>query len=228
MWTTVAYAAGASLPLAAGAAVGVRWRPPQRLVATVLAFAAGALVVSASFELFEPAYRDGGPWRSALAFGAGALVFVVADAWLDRHTAGSTAGLALLAGVTLDGIPENAALGVSLNGTASLALLVAVFVSNFPEALAGARSMVDRGRSPRFVVLLWCGVTLLLAGAVVAGRYLFSGASPAALAYPLAFAGGAVLASVIDTLAPEAFGEGGPAIALASAAGFVSGYLLSL
>jgi ZIP family zinc transporter len=43
----------------------------------------------------------------------------------------------------------------------------------------------------------------------------------------LAFAGGAVLASVIDTLAPEAFSEGGPVIALASAAGFVTGYLLS-
>jgi hypothetical protein len=39
---------------------------------------------------------------------------------------------------------------------------------------------------------------------------------------------GAVLASVIDTLAPEAFGEGGPLIALASAGGFATGYILSL
>lgn len=228
MWTTMLYAAGASLPLALGAVVGMRWEPPQRLVAAVLAFAAGALIVSMSFELFEPAYRDGGAWRAGLAFAAGALVFVVADSWLDRRTAGSATGLALLAGVTLDGIPENTALGVSLNGSASLALLVAVFVSNFPEALAGARSMLDRGRSERFVVTLWCGATVLLAAAVFAGRYLFDGASPATLSYPLAFAGGAVLASVIDTLAPEAFGEGGPSIALASAGGFVAGFLLSL
>lgn len=228
MWMTVIYAAGASLPLLVGALVGVRWQPPQRLVASVLAFAAGALIVSASFELFEPAYEGGGPWRSGLAFGVGALVFVVADTWLDRRTAGSTAGLALLAGVTLDGIPENTALGVSLNGLASLALLVAVFVSNFPEALAGSRSMINRGRSPKFVVAVWCGATLLLASAVFAGRYFFVGAAPSTLAYPLAFAGGAVLASVIDTLAPEAFGEGGPTIALSSAAGFVTGYLLSL
>jgi ZIP family zinc transporter len=228
MLTTLLYAAGASLPLATGALVGVLWEPPKRLVAAALAFAAGALIVSTSFELFEPAFEDGGPWRSAISFALGALVFVVADTSLDRKTAGSAAGVALLAGVTLDGIPENTALGVSLNGAASLALLVAVFASNFPEALAGARLMLNKGRSPRFVVGLWCITTGLLAGAVFAGRYLFADAGPQALSYPLAFAGGAVLASVIDTLAPEAFGEGGPVIALASAAGFVAGFLLSL
>lgn len=227
MLTTVLYALGASAPLVVGAAVGVRWEPPRHLVATVLAFAAGALIVSTSFELFEPAYKDGGAWRAASMFAAGALVFVAADTWLDHHSKGSTAGIALLAGVTLDGIPENTALGVSLNDSASVALLVAIFVSNFPEALAGARSMLDRGRSARTVLLVWSGATLLLAAAVFAGRYLFAGVSPTGLSYPLAFAGGAVLASVVDTLAPEAFGKGGPVIALASAAGFVTGYLLS-
>ena len=227
MLTTIAYALGASLPLVAGAAVGVRWEPPKHLVAAVLAFAAGALVVSTSFELFEPAYEGGGAWRAGLMFAAGAVVFVAADTWLDRRYQQSAAGLALLAGVTLDGIPENTALGVSLNHSASIALLVAVFVSNFPEALAGARGMLDRGRSPRVVIGVWSAATLLLAAAVLLGKYLFAGASAATLSYPLAFAGGAVLASVIDTLAPEAFGKGGPVIALASAAGFVTGYLLS-
>lgn len=228
MWTTLLYAVGASLPLGVGALVGVRWEPPRRLVAAVLAFAAGALIISATFELFEPAYEDGGPWRSGVAFALGALVFVAADTWLDRRTAGSTAGFALLAGVTLDGIPENTALGVSLNDSASIALLVAVFASNFPEALAGARVMSSRGLSSKYVVMLWWAATALLALAVVAGRYLFAGASPTALSYPLAFAGGAVLASLIATLAPEAFKDGGPTVALASAAGFVTGYLLSL
>jgi ZIP family zinc transporter len=48
-----------------------------------MAFAAGALIVSTSFELFEPAYADGGPWRAGLAFAAGATTFVVADTWLE-------------------------------------------------------------------------------------------------------------------------------------------------
>ncbi|HEY0645771.1 MAG TPA: hypothetical protein VGD39_20320 [Nocardioides sp.] len=228
MLTTLVFALGASAPLAVGAVVGVRWQPPKAVLAAALAFAAGALLVSTSFELFEPAFRDGGPWRSGLSFAAGAAVFVTADTMLSRRTAGSAAGLALLAGVTLDGIPENTALGVSLNASGSLALLVAVFVSNFPEALTGARRMKEKGRSDRAVVALWCGATVLLAVAVVLGRYAFAGVSDQSLSYPLAFAGGAVLASVIDTVAPEAFSDGGPAVALSSAAGFLTGFLLSL
>jgi len=228
MLKTLLFAAGASLPLLLGAIIGVRWRPPKHLVATALAYAAGALIASVSFELFEPSYQDGGPVRAGMSFAAGAVVFVVADYALDRRSAGNPIGWALLAGVTLDGIPENTALGVSLTGAGSVALLVAVFASNFPEALAGAISMRDKGRSARSVVGLWAGATVLLAVAVFAGRLAFAGASPETLALPLAFAGGAVLASVIDTLAPEAFGEGGPLIALASAAGFVTGYTLSL
>lgn len=206
--------------------MGVRWRVPQPLLAAALAFAAGALIASVAFELFEPSYRDGGPVRAGLLFAAGALVFTTADYFLDRYVSGTVAGWALLAGVTLDGIPENAALGVSLSGSGSVALLVAVFVSNFPEALAGARTMQDRGRSARSVVALWAGATVLLAAAVVLGRLVFAGASPEALAYPLAFAAGAVLASVVATLAPEAFGKGGPLVALGSAAGFLTGFLL--
>lgn len=228
MLKTLGFAAGASLPLLAGALVGVRWRPPRHLVATALAFAAGALIASVSFELFEGSVAKGGGLRAGLAFAAGALVFVAADYALDRKTAGSPTGWALLAGVTLDGIPENTALGVSLTEAGSVALLVAVFASNFPEALAGAISMQDQGRSRKSIVALWAGATVLLAGAVFLGRFAFSGASPESLAFPLAFAGGAVLASVVDTLAPEAFGQGGPLIALASAAGFVTGFMLSL
>src|SRR5690606_12315736 len=57
-------------------------------------------------------------------------------------SAGGTAGLALLAAVTLDGVPENVALGVALTeGTGGLALLAAIFVSNLPESLVGAASM---------------------------------------------------------------------------------------
>jgi ZIP family zinc transporter len=228
MVKTLLFAAGASLPLAAGAMVGVRWRPPKHLVATALAFAAGALIASVAFELFQDSYDQGGALRAGSSFAAGAVVFVVADTFLDRRTSGSSAGWALLAGVTLDGIPENTALGVSLSESGSIALLVAVFASNFPEALAGAITMQDKGRSTRAIIALWWGATVLLAVAVVLGSFVFSGSSPETLSYPLAFAGGAVLASVIDTLAPEAFGKGGPLVALASAVGFVTGFLLAL
>lgn len=225
---TVLFAAGASLPLFVGAVLGVVWSPPKKLLATALAFAAGALISAVAYELFESSYRDGGLMTAALGFGSGAVVFVVLDTILDRvASSGSALGFALLAGVTIDGIPENTALGVSLIHDGSVALLIAVLASNLPEGLSGAAKMHQDGKSKTFVLALWGTATLLLAGAVLAGRWVFASASPEQLAFPLAVAGGAVLASVVDTIAPEAFEEGGPAVALASAAGFVTAFMLS-
>ena len=78
---------------------------------------------------------------------------MVADELLDRY--GGSSGFALLAGVTLDGVPENLALGVGLIGSSLigiLALKVGIFASNLPEALGGAVDMRDGGRSRGFVV----------------------------------------------------------------------------
>ena len=139
------------------------------------------------------------------------------------------AGLALLAAATLDGVPENLALGVSLGeGTGGLALLAAIFVSNLPEALVGAASMRSQGMSISAIIRLWgvCSVVLVLA--VVLGAGPLSGSSPETISLPLAFAAGAVIAALADTLMPEAFEHGGPAVALSTAAGFVASFLLSL
>lgn len=117
-------------------------------------------------------------------------------------------GLALVAAVTLDGVPENAALGVSLaageGGAGSIALLVAIFASNFPESLAGAVAMRRGGRSPTFCIGIWLVAAVLLTLAAV------SAVGESQLAFALAFAGGAVLASLADTLMPEAFEHGRP------------------
>ncbi|WP_077488470.1 ZIP family metal transporter [Sinomonas mesophila] len=138
------------------------------------------------------------------------------------------AGLALLAAVTLDGVPENVALGVSLGeGTGGLALLAAIFVSNLPEALVGAASMKERMSSPA-IIWLWAACGVLLVAAVVLGAGPLSTSGPETISLPLAFAAGAVIASLADTLMPEAYEHGGPAVALSTAAGFVVSYTLSL
>jgi ZIP family zinc transporter len=145
---------------------------------------------------------------------------------------GGTVGLALLAAVTLDGVPENLALGVSLAGTGgtlagSAALLVAIFASNLPESLVGAIAMRSGGKSVRAVVLVWAATAALLTVAVVLGYALLSGADPRVLSFALAFAGGAVLASLADTLMPEAFEHGKPLNALATAVGFLLSFALA-
>jgi len=246
--------ASCALPL--GALVGGHVRIPKRVLASMLAFAAGALITALAFELFEDSYEQGGLWRSVLGLLAGAVVFTVISARLDRLAEGDqeedhgsekldidapasdaapssssvtgAAGLALLAAVTLDGVPENLALGVSLGeGSGGIALLAAIFVSNLPEALVGSASMRAQGRSQTFVMGTWTLCAVLLTLSVVLGAGPLSSASPETLSLPLAFAAGAVLASLADTLMPEAYKDGGPVVALSTAAGFVLSFYLS-
>jgi ZIP family zinc transporter len=224
------FGALASSALVIGGVVGALWRPPGHLVATALAFASGALISALAFELFDESFRLGGGLYAGAGLLAGAATFVVIDTLLERRTTrrgGGASGYALLAGVTLDGVPENLSLGLDLVHGPAFVLLVGIFASNLPEALAGARSMREQGRSARFASLTWAATGVLLALAVVLGRGAFSGVSPPTLAVMLAFAGGAVLASLAATIMPDAYRGGGPAIALATAVGFLLSYLLA-
>jgi ZIP family zinc transporter len=224
-----AIVASSALPL--GALVAI-WRPPPRPVtAALLGFASGALITAVAFELFEKAFEHGGAGRAGVAFFAGATAFIVVDGWLERRKArqrerGGVVGLALLAGVTLDGVPENLAMGVALLEGSALTLLVAIFASNLPEAIVGAEKMREE-RSDREVVLIWSATAVLLAVAVVVGYAALEGVSESALSWPLGFAAGAVLAFLADTLMPEAYGEGGPPVAYATALGFLLSFMVS-
>lgn len=224
------FAAVASAGLVLGAVAGMRSMPSVRVLAALLAFASGALVAALAFELFEESFIQGGPFVSAAGLAAGAVVYVIMDVVLDRKAAAtgcSISGIVLLAGVILDGIPENLALGTTLAaGGGSVALLGAIFVSNVPEALVGARSMCDNGRSVRFALGTWCGAAALLAVAIVAGAFLLADLNESALSVILAFAGGAVLAALSTTLFPRAYRDGGPWVALATVAGFLLAFTL--
>jgi ZIP family zinc transporter len=208
------FAVIASSALLIGGAIGA-WRPPSKTItAILLAFVSGALITAVAFELFGDAFEQGGTWRAGIAFLAGSGAFIVIDTWLDRRIErqpSAGVGFALLAAVTLDGVPENLAMGVSLIDRASAALLVAIFLSNLPESIVGAQKMRAAGFTPSRIMLIWSATALLLGGAVLAGYAAFHSLQPRTLAWPLGFAGGAVLASLADTLMPEAYRQGGQA-----------------
>ena len=242
MLTALLFGLAASSALLIGGFIGSRWRSPEWLTGVLLAFASGALISALAFELFEESFELGGSARAGIGLLAGAAAFVAADTLLDRHVAGRSGpdsrevaeagarggvGWALLAAVTLDGVPENPALGVSLVEETSVTLLVAIFFSNLPESLVGATAMRDEGRSPAAVLGLWAACALLLAIAVVLGRALAGPLSDPVLSLALGFAGGAVLASLADTLMPEAFEHGRPFNAFATAAGFFVSFVLA-
>ena len=239
------FGAIASSALVLGGTLGAFWQAPTWLTGVLLAFASGSLISALGFELFPEADHLGGSTRAGVGLVAGAAVFVAANTLLDkyvvkpepdpqagqrdvvREAAAGGVGFALLAAATLDGLPENAALGVSLVEESSFALLLAIFAANLPEALVGAVEMRRGGRSARFAIALWLIAAIFLALAVVVGRAALGGASNETLAFLLAFAGGAVLAALADTLMPEAFVKGKPLNAFATAAGFFVSFLLA-
>lgn len=192
----------------------------------------GAVVFTALSALLDRWAQPGAGATPADEFEGSAKLDTNAAATEKAPSAVSTrgaAGMALLAAVTLDGVPENIALGVALGeGTGGLALLAAIFVSNLPEALVGAASMRSQGKSSGAIMGLWTVCAALLVVAVVVGAGPLSGAAPETISLPLAFAAGAVIASLADTLMPEAYEHGGPAVALSTAAGFVLSFVLSL
>lgn len=255
MQQAVVFSLVASSALIAGSVVGALVQVPKRVLAFLLAFASGALITAMAFELYHGAVARSDAIRAGIAFTAGAAVFIAIDSWLDRRVAATTptrtapklergaatieeptprsstgglAGFALLAAVTLDGVPENLALGVSIGDAhGSLALLLAIFASNFPESLVGSAQMRAAGRSRRFAVTTWLAASVLLAAACVVGYLAFGDAGDDTISIPLALAGGAVIASLVDTLMPEAYAEGGPLVAFATVGGFLLSYVLA-
>jgi ZIP family zinc transporter len=229
----ILFAVIASSALVIGGAIGA-WRPPsQTIVAGLLAFASGALITAVAFELFQDAFEHGGAGRAGGSMLVGAAVFIAVDTWLERRkhrqvAAGAAVGFALLAAVTLDGVPENLAMGVALVENSSVTLLVAIFVSNLPEAIAGAQKMREADIRRRRIMAIWVGAAVLLAIPVVLGYGAAEDIGHENLAYPLGFAGGAVLASLAATLMPEAFKEAHerPSIAFATVLGFLLSFLI--
>lgn len=209
--------------LVAGAAWGAYGRLTDTLEGFIVALAGGALMVSAVLELIEPASRTASFWAVALLVVTGAVVFAGLDHLVKQRSDGESGG-GLLAAITLDGVPENLALGVALIGTGPLgaaALSGSILLSNLPEAAGGARQMSSSGRSRLSALGLWTLTALLLAAAALAGHLLLGGAPETALALIRSFAGGAVVGSLAIEVFPQAFKQSGYSTGLAVALGLV-------
>jgi zinc transporter, ZIP family len=225
--------------LIVGALVGV-WVPlSRRVVGLVMALGAGVLISAVAFDLVEEAVNTArGEGGVALGLAAGALTFFVGDAVIDRmggdnrksvdgeQAEGSP--LAIVLGAVLDGIPESIVLGLTLLGGSgvSVAFVAAVFISNLPEGLAASTGLSASGWSTPRIVGLWTAVMLVSALAALTGYAAFDTASPSTVAFVLAFAGGAVLTMLADTMMPEAFEHAGPLVGLFTTAGFAVAFAL--
>lgn len=206
-------------------------------MAVIMALGSGVLVSSVAFELMDEAYAIGGLDAAAPGLLLGAAVFYLADREVTRrggerrknsgHEQGGSA-TAIAIGALLDGIPESAAIGISLiEGGGGIALVAAVFLSNVPEGLSSAAGMKRAGRSPAYVLGLWGGVTLASTLAALLGYLFLAGASGNVVAAIQSFAAGAILTMLASTMMPEAYEDGGPVVGVVTTVGFLLAFVLS-
>jgi zinc transporter, ZIP family len=232
--------AGSSLIL--GGAIGI-WLPlPREARGLIMGFGAGVLISAVAYELVDDAFEAADGFTIvALGLFAGAAIFFVGDLAIDRmggaerkrseskSPAAGGAALAIVLGIVLDGIPESAVIGLTLlEGTGvSAAMIFAVFLSNVPEAIAATTGLAKSGWSRRRIFGLWALVTLVSGLSALLGYVLFDGASPRAFAFVLAFAGGAILTMLADTMMPEAFERSGKWTGLATTLGFAVAFAIT-
>jgi ZIP family zinc transporter len=222
-----------------GAALASFTHLSERVIGLAMGFGAGALIAAVAYELVVDAFATDLTLAS-LGFACGALTFYVGDTVVDRmggegrksmtgqaQLAGSAGAIVL--GTVLDGIPESFVLGSSLveEGAVPVAVVVGVFVSNVPEALSGTAGLLQAGWSRMRVFRMWSFVVLASVAATLGGFLLIDNVGSTGGAFVTAFAAGALLVMLTDTLIPEAFELGGREAGLVTALGFAVGFGLS-
>jgi zinc transporter, ZIP family len=208
-------ALGASA-LLIGALIAYQLAPGRVVIAVVMALGTGLLIGSVSFELVDEALKTQTVGWVALLLLLGAAVFTVGDLLLARHGAAErkdpsgaqAAGspLAIVLGSVLDGIPESFVLGLTvLQGGVSWSLLAGVALSNLPEGMSSSSGLKAANWPRHRVLAMWSAVVVVSAVSAAAGYALLDPASGRTGALVQAFAAGALLAMLADTLLPEAY-----------------------
>lgn len=222
----------ATSSLILGGIIGSRISISKKLLGIIMAFGAGTLISAVSYELIYEAVKLGkGTGFPAFGIFSGALTFYFSEKLIDNmsrnknpQTMGSQAGLLvpMVLAIILDGIPESIVIGLGLfeRGTVSMAMLAAVFVSNLPEAIAGTTGMKAAGWSRGKIALLWVIIAVVCAFSTIAGYSLFSKVSTNWLSFIQAFAGGAILIMLTNSMIPESYERGGKIAGLFTILGF--------
>jgi len=232
IWGTISV-----IPLIIGAWIAFRFKPSPKIVGVVMGFGAGALIAAVAYELIpESSPRD---FATFLSLGLGAVVFYLATSWVERRSrrkgkeaenAKAQTGRTILLGALLDGVPESLVLGMSIGigDVISIAFLGAVFVSNLPESIGASSEMEAGGMQRSRVYMIWIVIMLACVLVTICGALMIQYAPNLEGIYIKAFAAGAVLAMLADSMIPEGFKEGGRLTGLMTVMGFAFASILAL
>jgi zinc transporter, ZIP family len=218
----------------------------QRLLTSMLGFAAGVMIAASFWSLLAPAIEmaEAGPlpvWLPpAIGFLAGAFFLAAADKILPHLHLGKPRAAAegirtswqrsvlLVMAITLHNIPEGLAVGVAFGAVAAnlpaatlagaMALAVGIAIQNFPEGIAVAMPLRGEGMSR------WKSFGYGQASALVEPVAAVIGAATVLLMQPLlpyalSFAAGAMIYVVVEELIPASHSNGHSDLATVSVMG---------
>lgn len=223
-----------------GAVGGYYTHLQHSVIARTMTFAAGVLLAVVAAELVIDAPGPSSR-HTVAAMLCGAAIFSCVNWFLasrgakDRKRCGECveqpveeqqpgSGLAIAAGTFLDGVPEGMVLGLSVvqQGAPGLETVAAFFLTNIPEALSSSAGMRHAGRPARYVFAVWAGIALMIGFAAAVASIALQGTGAVARGTVDAFAAGAILALVSETMIPEAFHGSPPFNGLLLVVGFVA------
>jgi zinc transporter, ZIP family len=233
-----------SLGLIVGALAGLFAPLRHRGITSVMAAGAGILIAAASLDLLSSAIRSAGPMQVGLALLLGAAAFSGANVLLATHAkrrkrcgecveqptekGAPGSGLAIAIGTLMDAIPEAIVLGLETTRMSApgLGLIAAFALGNFAEALSSSSGMEIAGRSKRYIFGLWVLATVLVTLLAAASAAIAGLVPQGTIGLCNAFAAGALLAMVVETMIPEAAADSAPFNGLIAVFGFLALVLL--
>jgi len=220
MTQVILYGVASGFSLLIGAGIALYFSFSQKTIARFMAFGAGVLVCALTFGLMEEAFGLGGFDATIIGFLLGGLSFILGDYFIlrlgGRHKRNHPPknidlnGRAIVLGSLLDGVPESVALGIAL-----------------PEGLSSVPGLLREGFKKKFVVGMWLIASFFLSLVVILSFFFLREINPNNLGIIEAFAAGAILAMLADTMMPEAFEEGGSATGLVTVLGFIVAFVAS-
>jgi ZIP family zinc transporter len=221
-WNALLWGALASSSLYIGYFLARPLAGNRKAVGLLMGFGAGTLVSAVGYQLVPEASFEQGI-GVGISFALGALTYYIADRIVDGQGGderqdldvqeGAGSPWAMFIGALLDGLPESFVLGITLalGGTINIAFLAAV---------AGTASLLAAGSTSRRVLWGWTILTAASALMAAAGFLLADNVQHEGI-WAEAFAGGAVLTMLADSMMPEAFQHGGRTVGLVTVLGYL-------
>lgn len=208
-----------------------RYHPNARLVGQMMGIGAGVLMAVVAYALvLETTEATDRPSIVGAGLAAGALVYFLGSAWLDKRSSASngSGGMPLALGAVLDGVPESMVIGLSaaLTGEVGIPLVIAAFIANIAESLAATPELETSGMSQRSVLGIWMAILGASVATAVIGYQVMSELAKNAGAIFNGFAAGAVLMVLSTSLIPEGYEKAQRIAGLMVVLGFSIGFVL--